>query len=192
MGADMIDHGLILLRLAILDDLPAIHGLIRSSHAAMNEYAGAASRSWERAAQLAIEEGDVSFASFANVYLSVPENGFWVAEHRDLGVIGCVGLKRLNLEDAELVRMSVSAALRGEGIGVRLVGEVLGLARRSGATRVRLKTANPAAARFYQRVGFHSVSSPRHSTHSWDVATAPRFEMSLQLRESQGPCVRPG
>src|ERR1700761_9260726 len=106
-------------RIATKHDLPVIHALIRESFAAMSNHSPASDEGLEDAARQA-RETDLSESTFEKQYLSKAGTGFWVAEHDALGVIGCIGLKRLNDEDAELVRMSVSQAYRGGRIGARL------------------------------------------------------------------------
>jgi ribosomal protein S18 acetylase RimI-like enzyme len=56
----------------------------------------------------------------------------------------------------QLVGMWVSPGLRGKGVADRLVGEVCGLARRSGAATVTLwvTEVNERANAFYRRIGF--------------------------------------
>ncbi len=44
-----------------------------------------------------------------STFFHAPElNHFFVAESESDGVVGCIGLKRHNIDDAELVRMAVS------------------------------------------------------------------------------------
>ncbi len=57
--------------------------------------------------------------SMQTTYVSPPEETarFWVACQPDSGmIIGCVALKRLALDDAELCRMSVTSAVRSKGM----------------------------------------------------------------------------
>lgn len=58
--------------------------------------------------------------------------------------------------EAEFRMLAVDPAVRGRGVGERLVGEVMRRARASGAGTVRLSTAafNAGAHRLYQRLGF--------------------------------------
>lgn len=61
------------------------------------------------------------------------------------------------LPDAELLSIAVSREARGTGAADALVREVLAEFARRGVTRVRVTTApdNVAAARVYERSGFH-------------------------------------
>ena len=63
-------------------------------------------------------------------------------------------VKRLNIDDSKLVRMSVAPRCRGAGIGRLLVDALVSFCRAQGVLRLRLTTGNPDAARFYSRHGF--------------------------------------
>ena len=65
----------------------------------------------------------------------------------------------------------VHAAYRRQGIGGRLVGQLLDAAR-GRFDILRLSTANPDAARFYERLGFHAYAGDVHCTHVLQL-TAP-------------------
>jgi GNAT superfamily N-acetyltransferase len=58
----------------------------------------------------------------------------------------------------------VMSTHRRLGVGRRLVGEVIEAARRS-FDHLRLRTDNPAAARFYERIGFRRCSEVADCTH---------------------------
>jgi ribosomal protein S18 acetylase RimI-like enzyme len=58
----------------------------------------------------------------------------------------------------------VLSAFRGLGVGRHLVAEVIEAAR-GHFDSLRLRTANPAAARLYEALGFRSCSGVAHSTH---------------------------
>lgn len=63
-------------------------------------------------------------------------------------------------EVATLDELVVAAGCRGDGIGGRLVDEVVALARRRGARRVEAASAlaREGAHRFYERLGFERTS----------------------------------
>jgi GNAT superfamily N-acetyltransferase len=63
----------------------------------------------------------------------------------------------------------VSAAHRHQGIGSRLVHEVIVAARHS-FDRLRLRTNDPHAARFYERLGFLRCEADSSATHELDLA----------------------
>ena len=64
---------------------------------------------------------------------------FWVATDGD-EVLGCVALKQLDPEHAELKSMRTSNAARGRGIGKLLMAHVLDEAHRRGYRRMSLET----------------------------------------------------
>lgn len=68
----------------------------------------------------------------------------------------------------------VSAAHRNQGIGSRLVREVIVAARHS-FDRLRLRTNDPPAARFYERLGFLRCAADSSATHELDLANAATF-----------------
>ena len=89
--------------------------------------------------------------------LRQPEITFWSAWRGDT-LLGCVALKELDRAHAELKSMRTATALRGRGIGTRLMRHVLAEARRRGYRRVSLETGPmeffaPARA-LYERHGF--------------------------------------
>jgi len=96
-----------------------------------------------------------------------PSLTFWSARNalsNDLGrssrgvVIGCVALKNLSKQHAELKSMKVSDVYLGQGVGRLLLNHVLAYAKRSGYQRVSLETGTQpvfeAARGLYESVGF--------------------------------------
>lgn len=144
-------------------DLPSIHDLIRSSYAAMNELTDNKMIDyWAQGAEKSIVSGDLVEETFVQEYLT-PDSGagFWVAEEispaegeslqQASRVVGCVGLRRKSLDDADLVRMSVNTSLRGNNIGHLLVSELRQYCLKHNVLRVHLITANTRAASFYTK-----------------------------------------
>jgi GNAT superfamily N-acetyltransferase len=75
---------------------------------------------------------------------------------------GCVAMRRLPLDEraCEMKRLWVDGALRGLGLGRRLVEEAIGWAKRVGFDAMYLDTvpaAMPEANRLYEAVGFQRV-----------------------------------
>jgi GNAT superfamily N-acetyltransferase len=62
----------------------------------------------------------------------------------------------------------VKEAYRRHGIGRQLVAEVIGAARDS-FDRLRLRTANPEAARLYEALGFAPCAGEADCTHALDL-----------------------
>jgi GNAT superfamily N-acetyltransferase len=171
-------------------DLPAIRELILNSYLAMTDYCPQLEAMWTKSAKKAWEtpQGDLHDESFplylADYSTSPPtplqetsgtggtastagglavdpakESAFWVAEV-DGAVLGCVGLNERHYEDADLLRMAVSPASRGMGIGQLLVAQLESYAISRNIVRLHCITANLAAGRFYvDKCGYFVVSS---------------------------------
>ncbi|MBM7520545.1 GNAT family N-acetyltransferase [Nocardioides nitrophenolicus] len=81
--------------------------------------------------------------------LAAPSITFWTAREDDL-LLGCVALKRLSDEHAELKSMRTATAARRRGIAGLLLDHVLTAARERGHRRISLETGTEdyfAAAR---------------------------------------------
>jgi putative acetyltransferase len=80
----------------------------------------------------------------------------WIA--RDNGrAIGCGALKRHDSRIAEVKRMFTHEDYRGQGIGRRILGEILSAAADEGIEEVVLETGDqhPAAWAIYEKAGFN-------------------------------------
>jgi len=90
---------------------------------------------------------------------------------------GCVCLRPLDDETAEIKRLYVRDAFRGAGVGRALVSELIALARSSGYTRLRLDTHSTMtpAQNLYRSFGFAEIPA------YWDnpVSGVVYFELSL-------------
>ncbi len=73
-------------------------------------------------------------------------------------VLGCVALKRLSADHAEVKSMRTSSTARGRGVATRLLDHLVVEARRLGYRRLSLETGPQdffaPARRLYQRHGF--------------------------------------
>jgi putative acetyltransferase len=89
--------------------------------------------------------------------LSVPEVTFWTIAEGDR-LAGCVALKHLDEAHGELKSMRTDAAVRGRGLGARLLEHVLADATRRGYRRVSLETGSQdffrPARTLYAKYGF--------------------------------------
>lgn len=87
--------------------------------------------------------------------LDVPEIRFLVARVSGHAV-GCGALWVHAGDYGEIKRMYASPAVRGQGIGYRLLAEIEQLARAEGLSVLRLETGNRSdeALRLYRRAGF--------------------------------------
>ncbi len=74
---------------------------------------------------------------------------------------GCVGLRPLSAEIAEVKRMYVRPAARGTGLAHLLMERLEGVARDNGFRELWLETGlrQPAAIRLYERLGYKRIAS---------------------------------
>jgi putative acetyltransferase len=74
-------------------------------------------------------------------------------------IVGCAALRPLNDQRAELCKMYLEKAARGQGLGKRLLEAILDLARNNGFTEVWLETnsALTVATGLYRKYGFQPV-----------------------------------
>jgi putative acetyltransferase len=91
-----------------------------------------------------------------------PRGGLWLAVHDGIG-IGCVALRPLDEDAAEVKRMFVDEAWRGRGVGRALMETLVAVARERGYATLRLGTlADMTAAQgLYASLGFRPVERYR-------------------------------
>ncbi len=93
--------------------------------------------------------------------------------------MGTCALRKVDDETYELVKMAVTPAAQGRGIGAELAGYAVERARKLGARRVVLETNSRlrAANRVYEKLGFvRTERGPSGEYERADVA------MELRLR----------
>jgi ribosomal protein S18 acetylase RimI-like enzyme len=92
-------------------------------------------------------------------------------------LVGCVALRALNDETAEMKRLFVRPAFRGNAIGPRLVMMLIEEARRLGYRWLRLDTLPKmgAAQKLYESLGFRDIAR-----YNENASAGVRF-MELQL-----------
>lgn len=85
--------------------------------------------------------------------------GTFVIVYRDGAPVGCGALRRLDPNTAEVKRMYVSPAVRGQGLGRRLVAALEAEARALGVRRLVLETGirQVAALALYRATGFQPI-----------------------------------
>lgn len=84
----------------------------------------------------------------------------------------CTGaIRKLDEETCELKRLWLLHEYHGQGLGYRMLGELLSISREKGYTRMRLETdpiAQSRALEFYRRIGFYEI--PRYTERTDDIA----------------------
>lgn len=88
-----------------------------------------------------------------------PPRGAFFVLRRDGGVVGSVGVERVDADTAELHRLYLDTDLRGRGLGQALVREVLAWCRARAIARLILwsDTRFDRAHRLYRRMGFQQT-----------------------------------
>ncbi|GIJ31037.1 bifunctional helix-turn-helix transcriptional regulator/GNAT family N-acetyltransferase [Micromonospora sediminimaris] len=101
----------------------------------------------------------------------VPPAGLFLVATLSTEAVGCGGLRLSPGEPAEIKRLWVSAAVRGLGVGRRLLGELERHAVAAGAASIRLDTNRTLteAMRLYRAEGYQEI--PRYNdnpyAHHW-------------------------
>lgn len=114
-----------------------------------------------------------------------PRGGLWVARAGD-GTVGCVALRDLGDDAAEVKRMFVDAGWRGRGVGRALLAALVEGARARGYRTLRLGTLDDmhAAQKLYRSLGFRPIGRYRP-----DELMDTRF-FELELEREQEPAER--
>jgi putative acetyltransferase len=108
---------------------------------------------------------DMSFQDFDNEMAqidskySMPNGMLWVAQEAET-LIGCVGFKHLDSATAEVKRLYVQPAFRGQQLGDKLMQIVVDTTRQLGYQRLVLDTVpqTVAAQALYLRMGFKPIA----------------------------------
>jgi ribosomal protein S18 acetylase RimI-like enzyme len=84
-----------------------------------------------------------------------PRGGLWLARGAD-GIAGCIALRSLDRDTAEMKRLYVKPSHRGQGLGLALARHVIETARAMGYATLKLDTLPTMveAQRMYERLGF--------------------------------------
>lgn len=91
-------------------------------------------------------------------------------------VIGTGAIRKIDEQTCELKRFWLLFEYHGQGLGYRMMQELLAFARQKGYTHIRLETDRSEQSRaynFYKGLGFYDI--PRYGDHEDDVA----MEMAL-------------
>lgn len=89
---------------------------------------------------------------------SEPEGAFFIAAENG-GIIGCVGLKKIDNEICEMKRLFVNDGYKGKGVGKKLVEIIIGEAKRKQYKKIRLDTlaTMKAALNIYYENNFYRI-----------------------------------
>lgn len=112
---------------------------------------------------LAFQNFDEELAGLPGAY--VPPIGHLLIAFEETHPIGCVALRAIDRQTAELKRLYVRPEGRGRSVARRLVMRIIELARSAGYGRIRLDTLpsmNEAAA-LYVNLGFVDIPAYRHN-----------------------------
>lgn len=115
-------------------------------------------------------EIDLGYQGFAEELASLPgpyappRGGLWLAAEDDL-VAGCIALRPLSGDRAEVKRLYVRPAFRGQQVGKKLVEHLLACARQMGYRSVCLDTlpSMTSAIALYRSLGFDDVEQYCHN-----------------------------
>ena len=125
---------------------------------------------------------DLSFQHFEseletlNLMYALPFGMIFLCKHQDT-YVGCVAVRKIDAQIAELKRMYVLPAFQRMGIGQLLLDHAVGFAKNAGYLLMRLdtlKTMNPAI-QLYEKNGFYTIPAYYHNPE----ATAAYFEKKL-------------
>lgn len=136
------------------------------------EYAAAASLFKEYAAWLNIDLGFQHFDQELNELKSMyalPDGGIILCKDGN-EFIGCVGVRKIDEETAELKRMYIRGAYQNKGLGKSLLEEAFAIAKKCGYESIRLDTLNTmiSAMNFYKKNGF--TETPPYYNNPIDTA----------------------
>jgi ribosomal protein S18 acetylase RimI-like enzyme len=111
---------------------------------------------------------DLSFQDFENELKSInlqynKPNGALILSYAGAEAVGCVALRSLDGETAELKRMFVQAKFQGQKIGQRLLEQIFEVAKELHYKKIRLDTLSTmkAAQHLYRAFGFYEIAAYR-------------------------------
>ncbi len=143
------------------------------------EYEAAINLFKEYAAWLGI---DLSFQHFEEELQGLKEmysaaDGGIILCKKENEFIGCVAIRRINHNTAELKRMYVQPAYQQQGVGKKLLEQALTLAQNCNYSFINLDTLNHMlpAINLYKKYGFYEIPAYYHNP----VASAVYFQKQL-------------
>jgi putative acetyltransferase len=108
-----------------------------------------------------LEAGDVVYLQRPEEMILAGGGEIFFALDGDRVIGTCAAIKK-SAAEIELAKLGVMAEAQGQGVGRQLCEAVIGLARRSGATRVVLTSNHKltSALRLYRALGFRDAPLP--------------------------------
>ena len=98
-------------------------------------------------------------------------DGTFLVMTDDEQIIGTGALRKIDTENCELKRVWLLFEYHGQGLGYRMIQELLAFAREKGYQRIRLETDRDSQSRafdLYKRMGFYEI--PGYSDHQDETA----------------------
>ena len=147
----------------------------------IEEYAEASSLFRQYAAWLNIDLGFQKFTEELNdlqgMYAS-PYGGIILSRNEN-NFSGCIAIRKIDTDTAELKRMYVQAEFQHKGIGKGLLNEAISLAKKYGYKKIRLDTLSnmTPAIELYKKNGFYEIPAYYYNPEK----TAVYFEKLLSV-----------
>ena len=125
------------------------------------EYAAAASLFRQYAAWLNIDLGFQKFAEELNDLetMYAAPYGAIILSRNENNFSGCIAIRKIDTDTAELKRMYVEEKFQHKGIGKGLLNEAIALAKKYGYKKIRLDTLSDMtpAIELYKKNGFYEI-----------------------------------
>lgn len=108
--------------------------------------------------------GPLSDEVLPTAEFDAPDGAFLVLLNDQGETVAGGGIRRYNLNSCEVKRVWTHADYRRQGLAIRVLAELEGIARELGYERVRLETgpAQPEAQALYRRLGYQKIETYGH------------------------------
>lgn len=127
---------------------------------------------------LSFQDFDKELEGLKSMY-ALPFGGIILCKHEQK-YIGCVAVRKITVDIAEIKRMYVLPAWQGKGIGNELLVHSINLAVKCGYSYVRLDTLNTMypAINLYKKNGFVQIEA----YYKNPISTAVYFEKQIKIK----------